>query len=226
MRQLQRYLSHIFLISIVFGSHSSYAGFYFEYNGLLESSLQLEHIKTEFDFNNYITKTTQDTVNLNWFEPLGTNFHGGIEIGYIDLSINQGALTAPVFASGRFAGLLFRYIPINSSRFDSIFSLNYRYFHTKSRENTEIIWHQSRISATLVYHLAKKWDVHVSADYRTINGEQRSTSGAGQIGEFSAANKEGYRLGINYNINRTGQILLEGLGGYQQGARISFSRYF
>lgn len=198
-------------------------------NNLIEFSLSVQNEETHFKFplNKYNVKF--DQVGISWYEPFSTYFHGGLELGYIDMSQIENPLTSAQFSSGQYAGLLLRFIPVNNSYLSLMLNLNYRYNKTEGKsatQNTEFAWHQTVFSSEIQFHVSNQISLLLAAEYQHLNGEQRDSGSITQLTPFSEAEQLGYRIGLNFMPYRTGIIGIQWSSGFRDGAQVYFKRRF
>lgn len=132
-------------------------------DNLIEFSLSITHQNTPFNFSSYTYKTSSDQIGINWYEPFSKYFHGGLEVGQIQMSQVENVLASAKFTAGEYAGLLLRFIPIdndylsltliNSSKHQAYrFGVN---FKTGNSGIVSIMWHTGFRDGTQVYFTRK-----------------------------------------------------------------------
>jgi len=198
-------------------------------NDLLEFSLSIQNQTTRFNFPLNSYEVNADQLAINWYEPFSQYFHGGIELGYLEISQIENPLTSAKFSSGQFAGLLFRFLPLNTATISLTLNLNYRYNRTEGKslsQNSQFAWHETLFFTELQFQPVDQISLFLAAEYQLLNGEQRDSGTSTQITPFSESKQQGYRFGINFKPYRTGIIGIEGFSGFRSGSRLYFTRTF
>lgn len=141
----------------------------------------------------------------------------------------NNAITSAQFTSGEYIGLLFRFLPVESPFFTLTLNLNYRYTQTKgisTNQTTQFSWDNTLLFSELQFQPTKHIGLILAAEYRFLDGVQRDSGNITQITPFKGTKQEGYRLGINFNLNRNQTVRLEWLDGYRQGVQVHFTGKF
>lgn len=198
-------------------------------NNLLEFSLSTQNqtANLKFSTNTYKTKTNQ--LGINWYEPFTQYFHGGLEVGYLEMSQTNNSLASAQFTSGEYAGLLLRFIPLETEHLSLTLNLNYRYSRTmgeSTNQETQFAWNEALLITELQYHPISNIGLILAAEYQTLNGEQRDSGMVTKISEFTESEQQNYRFGVNFSSNRTGVVGIEWLTGFKTGTRLYFLRKF
>lgn len=198
-------------------------------SNLLEFSLDVGNSTSDFYFpsNTYNTKT--EILGINWYEPFTPYFHGGLELGYINLTQLDNNLASAQFTSGEYVGLLLRFIPISFDLFTLNLNANYRYHNTQgasTNQESRFVWNETLFSTELRFQPVSLLGLTAAAEYQFVDGSQRDSGTITQITTFSSSNQLGYRLGLNITNNRTGVIGFEWFSGSRSGTRIYFTRKF
>ena len=216
------YLSIILPITLVNASQISK-------NKILEFSLDIQNTSTYFKFPSYTYKTKSEQLGISWYEPFTEYFHGGLELGYINMTQIDNSLTSAKFTSGQYAGLLLRFIPINAELFSLTLNANYRYNDTQgtsSNQESRLIWNETLLSTELKFHPTSLIGLTFAAEYHLIDGSQQDSGAINQIIAFNAENPHGTRFGLNFTTNRTGVVGFEWFTGFRSGSRLYFTRKF
>jgi len=66
----------------------------------------------------------------------------------------------------------------------------------------------------------------LAAEYRFLDGTQQDSGNITQITPFEGTEQLGYRLGINFKLNRSQTVRLEWLDGYRQGVQVNFAHKY
>ena len=194
---------------------------------LVEFSLYSVDQNTHFNFssNNYETKYQQ--LGLTWYESFSSYFHAGLELGYINVTQTENALTSAQYTSGEYAGLLFRFLPIEKDFVSLLVNLNYRYHQTKgssTNQETEFIWSETALSSELQFHMTENTSVFFAAEYQILDGRQHDSGNINQTNSFNNLNQQGYRAGINFAVRRNEHIQIEWQTGFRNGVQFHFTR--
>lgn len=131
--------------------------------------------------------------------------------------------------AGEYAGLLFRFLPINKSSYSVNFNINYRYSRTQgsdANQETRFTWHETVVNSEIQFHATEKVKFSLAAEYQLIDGIKRDNGNNVQIDTFEAAEKTGLRSGVHLTIRPTEVIGFEWSSGYKNGAKLYFSRQF
>lgn len=196
---------------------------------LTEFSLSLQKQKTYFISSTDTYKIELDQIGINWYEAFTTTFQGGLEYGYLDVSLSNNLQPSTQLSSGEYFGILFRYKPIESPIMSLTLNLNYRYNKTEpinSKQYSELLWHKILFSSEVELRPFDKVGILLAAEYQNLSGEQRDPINANQVIHFNADKHIGYRFGINIKANPTSEIRFEWLTGYRKGGGIHFIRGF
>lgn len=198
-------------------------------NKLLEFSLDIQNTSTYFNFPSYTYKTKSEQLGISWYEPFTKYFHGGLELGYINMTQIDNSLTSAKFTSGQYAGLLLRFIPINSELFSLTLNANYRYSDTQgtsSNQETRFVWNETLLTTELKFQPTSLIGLTFAAEYHLIDGSQQDSGAINQITAFNAEKQHGTRFGLNFTTNRTGVVGFEWFTGFRSGSRLYFTRKF
>lgn len=196
---------------------------------LLEFSLSTQNQTTHFDFSTYTHNTKSDQLGINWYEPFSSYFHAGLELGYIDMSQIENSLSSAQFTTGQYAGLLLRFLPVESPLFSLTMNLNYRYNRTEGEstdQKTQFFWNETVLYSEINFQPTSHIGLMAAAEYQIVDGEQRDSGNITQITPFRESKKQGYRFGLNFTTNRTGIVGLEWFTGFKEGTRLYFLRKF
>jgi len=198
-------------------------------NNLIEFFLSVQSQTTHFDFAAKAYQVKSDQVGISWYESFSKYFHGGLELGYIDMSQIDNPLASAQFSSGQYFGILLRFLPIDYPFASLTLNLNYRYNNTEAKstnQNSEFAWHETLFFSEVELRPFDKISLVLAAEYQDLAGEQRDSGNISQITHFSASKHLGYRFGINFKPDPTADIGIERLTGYRNGGRIYFKRRF
>jgi opacity protein-like surface antigen len=223
-KTIQNYIAGIFIflpLTLVNSAHAT--------NNELEFSLSTSSQNTYFNFPSNTNEVRSDQLGVSWYQSFSSYFHAGLELGYIEMSQINNAITSAQFTSGEFIGLLLRFLPVESPFFTLTLNLNYRYTRTEGKstnQETLFSWNNALLFTELQFQPTKHIGLILAAEYRFLDGEQRDSGNITQITHFKGAKQEGYRLGINFNLNRSQTIRLEWLDGYRQGVQVNFAHKY
>ena len=198
-------------------------------NNLLEFSLDIQNTSTYFKFPSQTYKTKSEQLGISWYEPFTEYFHGGLELGYINMTQIDNNLTAAKFTSGQYAGLLLRFIAINSELFSLSLDANYRYNDTQgtsSNQESRFVWNETLLTTELKFQPTSLIGLTFAAEYHIIDGSQQDSGAINQITAFNAEKQYGARFGLNFTTNRTGVVGFEWFTGFRSGSRLYFTRNF
>ena len=220
----QNYIAGLFIflpLTLINSAHAT--------NNNLEFSLSTTNQNTYFNFSSNTNKVSSDQLGINWYENFSPYFHAGLEIGYIEMSQINNAITSAQFTSGEYIGLLLRFLPVESPFFTLTLNLNYRYTRTEGKstnQETQFAWNNTLLFSELQFQPTKHIGLILAAEYRLLDGEQRDSGNINQITHFKASKQLGYRLGINFNLNHNQTIRLDWLDGYRQGVQVHFTHKY
>ena len=223
-KTIQNYIAGLFIflpLTLVNSAHAT--------NNNLEFSLSTTNQNTYFNFSSNTNKVSSDQLGINWYENFSPYFHAGLEIGYIEMSQINNAITSAQFTSGEYIGLLLRFLPVESPFFTLTLNLNYRYTRTEGKstnQETQFAWNNTLLFSELQFQPTKHIGLILAAEYRLLDGEQRDSGNINQITHFKASKQLGYRLGINFNLNHNQTIRLDWLDGYRQGVQVHFTHKY
>jgi len=198
-------------------------------NNFLEFSFSAQNQTANLEFSSTTYKTKTNQLGLNWYEPFTQYFHGGLELGILDVTQIDNTLASAQFTSGEYAGLLLRFIPLETETLSLTLNVNYRYSATTgkaSNQETQFAWHETLFSTELHYQPIKLIGLMLGAEYQTLDGEQRDSGTVTKITEFTESERLNYRFGVNFTSNRTGVVGIEWLSGFKSGTRLYFLRKF
>lgn len=199
-------------------------------SALIEYSLSLSNQDTHFDFkSDGVSKVRVNQLGINWYEPFSKYFHAGLEVGYINLSQADNPLSSAQFSSGEYAGLLLRFLPLETPSFSVTLNLNYRYNKTQGNstsQETQIVWDETLLSSEIHFQPVDQIGLFLAAEYLILHGEQRDSGNITQVINFNSSKQQGYRFGLNFIVNHTGVIGIERVTGFRSGTRLYFSRKF
>ena len=198
-------------------------------NNLLAFSLDIQNTSTYFKFPSQTYKTKSEQLGISWYEPFTEYFHGGLELGYINMTQIDNNLTAAKFTSGQYAGLLLRFIAINSELFSLSLDANYRYNDTQgtsSNQESRFVWNETLLTTELKFQPTSLIGLTFAAEYHIIDGSQQDSGAINQITAFNAEKQYGARFGLNFTTNRTGVVGFEWFTGFRSGSRLYFTRNF
>ncbi len=196
---------------------------------LFEFSLDIQNTSTDFKFPSYTYKTKSEQLGISWYEPFTEYFHGGLELGYINMTQIDNSLTSAKLTSGQYAGLLLRFIPINSELFSLTLNANYRYNDTQgtsANQESRFVWNETLLTTELKFQPTSLIGLTFAAEYHLIDGSQRDSGVINQITAFNAEKQYGTRVGLNFTTNRTGVVGFEWFTGFRSGSRLYFTRKF
>lgn len=197
---------------------------------LLEFTLSAQNLAADLKFSTnstYRTKTNQ--LGINWYEPFTHYFHGGLEVGYLEMTQADNPLASAQYTSGEYAGLLLRFIPLVTDKLSLSLNLNYRYSQTRGSstdQETQFAWNSAMFNTELEYQLTNQVGVLVAAEFQSLNGEQRDSGIVSKITEFTESRQQSTRFGVNFFSSRTGVIRIEKITGFRNGTRLYFVRKF
>ena len=197
---------------------------------LLEFALSAQNLTSDLKFStnaSYRTKTNQ--LGINWYEPFTHYFHGGLEVGYLEMTQADNTLPSAQYTSGEYAGLMLRFIPLVTEKLSLTLNLNYRYSQTSGSsidQETQFAWNTTLFNTELEYQLTKHFGVLVAAEFHNISGEQHDSGTVSKITEFTESRQQSTRFGVNFSSNRNGVIGIERITGFRNGTRLYFLRKF
>ncbi|MCW9032528.1 MAG: hypothetical protein OQK58_13630 [Gammaproteobacteria bacterium] len=195
----------------------------------LEFSLAAQNQTSTLAFTTNTYKTKINQLGINWYEPFTQYFHGGLELGYIEMSQADNTLSSARFTSGEYAGLLLRFIPLESEALSLRLNLNYRHSRTIGKntdQDTQFAWNEALFISELEYRPVHNIGLILAVEYQALNGEQRDSGTISKITEFTESEQQSYRFGVHFTSNRTGVIGIEGFTGFKTGTRLYFLRKF
>jgi len=198
-------------------------------NKRLDFSLDIQNTSEYFKFPSYTYKTKSEQLGISWYEPFSEYFHGGLELGYINMTQIDNSLTSAKFTSGQYAGLLLRFIPINTELFSLTLNANYRYNDTQgtsSNQESRFIWYETLLATELKFQPTSLIGLTFAAEYHLIDGSQQDSGTINQITAFNAEKQHGTRFGLNFTTNRAEMVGFEWFTGFRSGSRLYFTRKF
>ena len=198
-------------------------------SNLLEFSLDVGNDTTDFNLSANTYETKSEKLGISWYEPFTPYFHGGLELGYINLTQLDNSLTSAKFTSGQYIGLLLRFLPISFDLFSLSLNANYRYNSTQGtsmNQETRFVWNETLISTELSFQPTSLVGLTAGVEYQLIDGSQRDSGTITQVTAFNTSKNPGYRLGIDITTNRTGVVGFEWFTGFRSGTRLYFTRKF
>ncbi|MCK4865710.1 MAG: hypothetical protein KAT06_09860 [Gammaproteobacteria bacterium] len=198
-------------------------------NKILDFSLDIQNTSEYFQFPSYTYKTKSEQLGISWYESFTEYFHGGLELGYINMTQIDNNLTSAKFTSGQYAGLLLRFIPINAELFSLTLNANYRYNDTQgtsSNQESRFIWNETLLTTELKFQPTSLIGLTFAAEYHLIDGSQQDSGTINQITAFNAEKQYGTHFGLNFTTHRTGIVGFEWFTGFRNGSRLYFSREF
>lgn len=196
-------------------------------NNLVEFSLYTVNQNTHFNYSTTDYETKYQQLGVSWYESFSSYFHAGLELGYIDVTQPENALTSARYTSGEYAGLLLRFLPIENNLISFIMSLNYRYNQTTGKstnQESQLTWSESLLSNELQFQMTEIVGAFIAAEYQIVEGHQRDTGTLNQVRNFNTSKQQGYRLGIDITPSKRDLIRLEWLSGFKNGTQIYFTR--
>jgi opacity protein-like surface antigen len=223
-KTIQNYIAGIFIFLPLILVNSAHAT-----NDELEFSLSASNQNTYFNFSSNTNEVRSDQLGVSWYENFSPYFLAGLELGYIEMSQINNAITSAQFTSGEYIGLLFRFLPVESPFFTLTLNLNYRYTQTKGKSTnqvTQFSWDNTLLFSELQFQPTKHIGLILAAEYRFLDGVQRDSGNITQITQFEGTEQHGYRLGINFKLNRSQTVRLEWLDGYRQGVQVNFAHKY
>lgn len=197
---------------------------------VLEFALSTQNQTSDLKFSSntsYKTKTNQ--LGINWYEPFTHYFHGGLEVGYLEMTQADNPLPSAQYTSGEYAGLLLRFIPLVTDKLSLRLNLNYRYNQTRGSstdQETQFAWNTALFNTELEYQLTNQVGLLVAAEFQSLNGEQRDSGIVSKIAEFTESRQQSTRFGVNFFSSRNGVIRIEKITGFNNGTRLNFLRKF
>lgn len=217
-----------FSLFIILHSHSATANDASN-NAPLEFSLSAEHQDSQFTFNTISYDTRLTTLGVNWYEIFTPYFHAGLEAGYIEMSQLNNPVSSARYTTGQYAGFLMRVLPLTLTHFQLTLDINYRYNKTQASattQNSTFTWHDTSITTKALLSPIENISFYGAVEYDFLSGEQNDNGSLTQIKPFNHTQETSYRAGVNFAVDYTGMITIEGISGYKKGARILFSRRF
>jgi hypothetical protein len=197
---------------------------------LLEFTLSAQHLAADLKFStNSSYRTITNQLGINWYEPFTHYFHGGLEVGYLEMTQADNPLASAQYTSGEYAGLLLRFIPLVTDKLSLSLNLNYRYSQTSgssTEQETQFAWNSAMFNTELEYQLTNQVGVLVAAEFQSLNGEQRDSGIVSKITEFTESWQQSTRFGVNFFSSRNGVIRIEKITGFRNGTRLYFVRKF
>ena len=196
-------------------------------NNLVEFSLNVVNQNTHFNYSTKDYETKYEQLGVNWYESFSSYFHAGLEIGYIDVTQAENSVTSARFTSGEYAGLLLRFLPIETDFISFKMSLNYRYNQTTGKstnQESQLIWSETLLSNELQFQMTEIFAAFIAAEYQIVEGNQRDTGSLNQIRNFTNSKHQGYRVGIDIIPSKRELIRIEWQTGFKNGAQIYFTR--
>ena len=198
-------------------------------NKLLDFSLHIQNTSEYFKFPSYTYKTKSEQLGISWYESFTEYFHGGLELGYINMTQINNNISSAKFTSGEYAGLLLRFIPINAEFFSLTLNANYRYNDTQgtsSNQETQFIWNETLLTTELKFQPTSLVALTFAAEYHLIDGSQQDSGAINQITTFNVEKQYGTRFGLNFTTNRAEMVGFEWFTGFRSGSRLYFTRKF
>ena len=198
-------------------------------NDLVEFSLSIHNLKTDFKFPTRSYQVEMDQLGISWYESFSQYFHAGLEIGYIDMTQIENPLVSAQFSSGQFAGIRLRFLPIDQTYISLRLNLNYRYTKTEAdglSQNSEFAWHETLFSTELELRPFNKVSLIVAVEYQDLSGEQRDSGNISQVTQFNGLKQEGYQLTLKYEPYANSDIGVEWLTGHSRGGGLYFRKRF
>ncbi|MCK4708321.1 MAG: hypothetical protein KAU21_06875, partial [Gammaproteobacteria bacterium] len=184
---------------------------------------------TSFSFSPTTYQTRLDYLGVNWYETFSKHFHAGLEVGYINMSQINNTISSAQFTSGEYAGMLLKYIPVNTSTFSLAFNLNHRINQTQGTSTDQITlfdWSEALLFAQFEYSPVDNLSLSLTAEHQQINGEQQNSGTDTNVSAFKESKQQGYRFGINFITQHTGTVGIEWFSGFRSGVALNFSRRF
>ena len=197
---------------------------------LLEFALSIQDQTSDIKLgSSTVYKTRTNQLGINWYEPFNHYFHGGLEIGYLEMTQADNPLASAQFTSGEYAGLLLRFFPVVTDTLSLSLNLNYRYSQTRGSstdQETEFAWYSTKLGTELEYRPTSQLGLILATELHALDGEQRDSGTVAKITEIAENEQESLRFGINFKSSRNGVIGIEKITGFSNGTRLYFLRKF
>jgi len=222
---------YFFILSSVFLPSVSYSRVdRNETEHLIEYSLSITKLSTYFDFQPGNTaETKMEQIGIDWYESFSSYFHAGLEVGYIDMSQIDNSSTSAQFTSGQYAGIKFRFLPVDSPLISLSLNFDYRYNKTQGKnsvQESQFIWSESTLATELHFQPNSDIGLFIASDYQFLDGSQQTTGNINLSRSFKGSKSQGFRVGSKLSINRNGEIRVQWATGFRNSVEIHFTRTF
>lgn len=195
----------------------------------VDFAMQYQYLTTDLDYGDDKFDTRIWTLGASWYEVFSPRFHGGLKLGYVDVSQSDNPLEAAQTTSGYYLGIVLRTIAWQADAFQTDFNLEYAYYSTDGSQDTQNVdmnWHQFDFSLMGRYRLPAGLRLNGGVSYVLIDGEQRPSGPVSTNTDFDEDQKPSVHLGLSKEIEPDSHIGFEGFVGQRDGWLLSFQRWF
>lgn len=214
-----------FLLS-TFVSLSAYA---YDLSRATELALHVQTRKLTLVMAGNEHDTRLNTIDLIIREPLAEDFDGAVLFGHTNTTQSTNPILAGQDTLGGYLGLDLRYQLIRTPSY--ALQLRGAYFYTEteaSREDQDLKWrwHQLEVALNQAFYISKSLTINLGASSLVIEGREEAVGPVNQNLNFEAKDSTFGKIGLQFNLERSGQVALELQAGAIQGGQVAFSRAF
>ncbi|MGD8926886.1 MAG: hypothetical protein PVG20_08535, partial [Thioalkalispiraceae bacterium] len=191
--------------------------------------LHLQVIDTDLLFEGTVRPTEINSIDFVLREQLGNRLDGALLFGYLNTLQTDNPLFAGQDLGGEYIGLDLRIQLIDASVFKMFSRVAYRYNEVSADvadQKVEWTWHQGELGLDTRTYITNNVFIGLGANAITINGVEKATGATDQSLDFKAKDSLTGHIGLQLELDRTGQIGVEFRTGSIQGGRLIFQRDF
>ncbi len=195
----------------------------------INAAIHLQSVEMDLDMDGTTRETEFNTFGFSFREQLTSRLDGAILLGYLFINQRSNPIPAAQDSSGGYLGFDLRGLVLDSEKFDLYSRFAFRYAQTASRLGEQKIdweWNEISLSLESHTHISKSLSANISISYLELNGQEKATGDLNQRLDFDQIDSLTAHIGLQLNLDQSGQIIFELMTGSMQGGKIVFMRDF
>ena len=195
----------------------------------LHVGLEFGQDKIDLDYSGVQRETRLSRLGVLWYEKLSPSIVGGVELGYLEFTQYSNPIPAGQTGSGEYIGLNLAFLLIETTHFDLLTRLDYRYNdarHSLDDQKINWDWHEGSIGIYSTFKFSNAISLTLGASALAIDGRESATGTITEAQPFKADEPFSGHVGLDLGLDHAGTIGIEISTGSLRGGRLSFQRIF
>jgi hypothetical protein len=187
--------------------------------------LEVSSLDSVWDYDGVDVDTRIERIGIHWHETLSPRFHGGISLGWMDVTEFSNSVVEGSTNPGYFLGIDLRGLLVAQPRFQlsTRFGASYNSaLGASDSELEELSWYEVELALTAQAILGEHVGLYGGGSLAAVDGRRDGDV----VVSFESSTAESAFVGLDLRVDRSGHIGFQVQTGRLEGGLLYFRRWF